>query len=100
MVFRHEDADDILQNTFIKVWKNLDHFREESNLYTWIYRIATNETLRFIRNTSQNVFHPGKVLKKPWRIPWRMMSFSMETKSRKNYGEAVAALPGKTAACI
>ncbi len=54
MVFTHEDTDDIMQETFIKVWKNLDQFREESNLYTWIYRIATNETLTFIRKSKQN----------------------------------------------
>ncbi len=48
MVVEHEDANDILQNVFIKVWRNLSHFREESNLYTWLYRIATNETLSWI----------------------------------------------------
>ena len=48
MVVEHEDTNDILQNVFIKVWKNLDGFREESNLYTWMYRIATNETLTWI----------------------------------------------------
>lgn len=48
MVVEHEDTNDILQNVFIKVWKNLGEFREESNLYTWLYRIATNETLTWI----------------------------------------------------
>jgi RNA polymerase sigma-70 factor (ECF subfamily) len=48
MVIEHEDTNDILQNVFIKVWKNLGEFREESNLYTWMYRIATNETLTWI----------------------------------------------------
>ena len=48
MVIEHEDANDILQNMFIKVWKNLDNFREDSQLYTWLYRIATNETLTYI----------------------------------------------------
>ncbi|HQY17338.1 MAG TPA: sigma-70 family RNA polymerase sigma factor, partial [Ferruginibacter sp.] len=42
MVVDHEDANDVLQNMFIKVWKNLDNFREDSQLYTWLYRIATN----------------------------------------------------------
>lgn len=44
----HDDANDVLQNMFIKVWKNLDNFREDSQLYTWLYRIATNESLSFI----------------------------------------------------
>ena len=50
MVVEHEDADDILQNTFIKVVKNLNGFQQQSSLYTWIYRIATNECLTFISN--------------------------------------------------
>jgi RNA polymerase sigma factor (sigma-70 family) len=48
MVVTHEDTDDILQNVFIKVWRNLEGFREESALYTWLYRIATNETLSWM----------------------------------------------------
>ncbi|MGM9774445.1 MAG: RNA polymerase sigma factor [Candidatus Egerieousia sp.] len=49
MVASHEDTDDILQNTFIKVWNNLPKFRGDSGLYTWIYRIATNESLTFLK---------------------------------------------------
>lgn len=48
MLVEHEDTNDVLQNVFIKVWKNLGDFREESNLYTWLYRIATNETLTWL----------------------------------------------------
>ena len=48
MVVQHEDANDVLQNMFIKVWKGLDNFREDSQLYTWLYRIATNESLTFL----------------------------------------------------
>lgn len=48
MVVEHEDANDVLQNMFIKVWRNLDNFREDSQLYTWLYRIATNESLSFL----------------------------------------------------
>jgi RNA polymerase sigma-70 factor (ECF subfamily) len=48
MVVEHEDANDVMQNMFIKVWKNLDNFREDSQLYTWLYRIATNESLTFL----------------------------------------------------
>jgi RNA polymerase sigma factor (sigma-70 family) len=48
MVVSHEDTDDILQLVFIKVWKNLGTFRGASSLYTWLYRIATNETLSWI----------------------------------------------------
>ena len=48
MVVDHEDANDVLQNAFIRVWKGLDNFREDSQLYTWIYRIGTNECLTFL----------------------------------------------------
>jgi len=48
MVIEHEDANDVLQNVFIRVWNGLENFREESQLYTWLYRIATNECLTYI----------------------------------------------------
>lgn len=49
LVASHEDTDDLLQNTFVKVWNNLPKFRGESGLYTWLYRIATNEALTFLK---------------------------------------------------
>jgi RNA polymerase sigma factor (sigma-70 family) len=49
MVISHDDADDIVQEVFVKVWNNLDNFKGESNLFTWMYRIATNESLQFLR---------------------------------------------------
>ncbi|WP_197492184.1 RNA polymerase sigma factor [Arachidicoccus ginsenosidimutans] len=48
MVVNHDDADDVLQNVFIKVWNALGNFREDSRLYTWLYKIATNECLTFL----------------------------------------------------
>ena len=48
MVVDHEDANDVLQNMFIKVWNALENFREDSQLYTWLYRISTNESLTFL----------------------------------------------------
>ena len=48
LVVDHDDANDVLQNVFIKVWNGLENFREDSQLYTWLYRIATNEGLTFI----------------------------------------------------
>jgi RNA polymerase sigma-70 factor (ECF subfamily) len=48
LVVDHEDANDVLQNVFIKVWRGLENFREDSQLYTWLYRIATNEALTFL----------------------------------------------------
>jgi RNA polymerase sigma factor (sigma-70 family) len=49
IVIDHDDSDDVLQNTYIKIWKGLENFREDSQLYTWMYRIATNEALTLLR---------------------------------------------------
>lgn len=54
MVIDHDDTDDILQNTFIKVWKNLEGFREDAQLYTWLYRIASNECITFLNKKKNN----------------------------------------------
>ena len=48
LVINHDDADDLIQDVFIKVWKNLGDFRSDSQLYTWLYRIATNESITFL----------------------------------------------------
>lgn len=48
MVVEHEDANDVMQNVFLKVWNALANFREDSQLYTWLYRIATNESISFL----------------------------------------------------
>ena len=50
MVVDHDDANDVLQNVFIRVWNGLENFREDAQLYTWLYRIATNESLTFLEN--------------------------------------------------
>jgi RNA polymerase sigma factor (sigma-70 family) len=50
LVIDHDDTDDVVQNVFIKVWNNLGSFREDSKLFTWLYRIAVNESLSFLKN--------------------------------------------------
>ena len=49
IVLTHEDANDVMQNTFVKAWSHLDSFRNDSKLSTWLYRIAINESLDFMR---------------------------------------------------
>lgn len=66
IVISHDDSDDILQNVFIKTWENLEGFREESGLYTWLYRLATNESLSFLRKR-----------KKENHISWESFSNTM-----------------------
>jgi RNA polymerase sigma-70 factor (ECF subfamily) len=58
MVLDHDDTDDILQNTFIKAFKALDNFREDSKIYTWLYKIATNECITFLNNKKKRFFVP------------------------------------------
>ena len=58
IVIGHDDADDVLQNTFIKSWQGLKGFREDSKLYTWLYRIATNEALTFLKKKKRAQFMP------------------------------------------
>lgn len=56
MVLIHEDADDLTQNTFIKAYRALDKFEGNSSLFTWLYRIATNESLTFLEKKKKRFF--------------------------------------------
>lgn len=58
IVIGHDDTDDVLQNTMIKVWKSLPSFRGDSGLFTWLYRIATNEALTFLKQKKKRSFAP------------------------------------------
>lgn len=58
MVVEHEDANDVLQNVFIRVWNGLANFREDAQLYTWLYRIATNESLSFLEQQKKRASVP------------------------------------------
>lgn len=55
IVLSHDDTDDVLQNTFIKIWNGIDSFRAESSLFTWLYRIATNESITFLNNRKRKM---------------------------------------------
>jgi RNA polymerase sigma-70 factor (ECF subfamily) len=55
IVLNHDDTNDVLQNTFIKVFRNIDGFKGDSKLYSWMYRIATNEALTFLKSKSQKL---------------------------------------------
>lgn len=58
ILISHDDTDDALQNTIIKMWNNLDNFKEDSQLYTWLYRVATNEALTFLKKKRTRFFIP------------------------------------------
>ena len=55
MVKDHDDADDVLQNTFLKVYRNIHQFKGDSKLYSWIYRIATNEAITFLNKKARRL---------------------------------------------
>lgn len=63
MVINHEDADDVLQNTFIKVFRSIDKFKGDSKLYSWMYRIATNEAITCINQRSKKAGISSEELK-------------------------------------
>jgi RNA polymerase sigma factor (sigma-70 family) len=58
LLIDHADTDDALQNTFLKAWTGLDNFREDSGLYTWLYRIATNEALSYLNSKKRRFLFP------------------------------------------
>jgi RNA polymerase sigma-70 factor (ECF subfamily) len=58
MVIDHDDADDLTQEVFIKIHRHIDGFREDAQLFTWIYRIATNECLSFLQRKKKRFFLP------------------------------------------
>jgi RNA polymerase sigma-70 factor (ECF subfamily) len=58
MVIDHDDADDLTQEVFIKIHRHIDNFREDAQIFTWIYRIATNECLSFLQRKKRRFFLP------------------------------------------
>lgn len=62
IVLNHDDADDVLQNTFVKVFRHLKNFKGDSKLFSWIYRIATNEALTFLKQKSKKTKMTGEAL--------------------------------------
>ena len=58
MVIDHDDADDLTQDVFVKIHRSIDHFREDAQLFTWIYRIATNECLTFLQKKKRRFMLP------------------------------------------
>jgi RNA polymerase sigma-70 factor (ECF subfamily) len=89
IVGNHEDADDALQNTFIKVWKNLSTFKGESQLYSWLYRIAHNEALALIRKRKAMSYSEQALFKQ------MAHSFIDHEQTIEKLELAIAALPQK-----
>ncbi len=85
MLVNHEDTNDTVQNVFIKVWKNLQDFNEQSKLYTWIYRIAINESLNFIKQKKRRPLTALDLRKSNDSGDDEVFDFSNEVKAEENF---------------
>lgn len=88
MVLIHEDADDLTQNTFIKAYKALDRFEGNSTLFTWLYRIATNESLTFLEKRKNATSFPWTITKKNWSLMSILALHLVETRFKPNFRNA------------
>ena len=95
MVVDHDDADDLTQEVFIKVWNHLENFRQDAALFTWIYRIATNECLNFLSSKRRKFFLPlndvGAELTQKLEADEQLSGDAVELKLQK----AILRLPDK-----
>lgn len=95
IVLNHDDADDVLQNTFIKVFQNLSNFKGESKLFSWIYRIATNEALTFLsQKAKKSGISNEEVLEKTAQTLYADEYFEGDEMQLK-FQKAIAILPEK-----
>ncbi len=93
MVIVHEDADDVLQNTFIKAWRNMDKFRGDSALKTWLYRIATNEALTFLNRKKKRGFQDIEEVQNDLRHSLRAEKYIDGEEIQLRLHEALLSLP-------
>lgn len=91
----HDDTDDALQNTFIKVWENLDHFESKSSLFTWLYRIATNEALAILKKRKREQKYDGSDLESIFINSTESDSWFDGDEARKKFLAAIKKLPEK-----
>lgn len=95
MVIDHDDADDLTQEVFIKIHKAIDNFREDSQLYTWIYRIATNECLTFLNKKKRWFFLPLEDVSKELSAKIDSAPYLTGDDIQKKLQKALLTLPDK-----
>ena len=95
IVLDHDDAHDVLQNTFIKVFKAINNFKEQSKLYTWIYRIATNESLNFIKSKAKKHFKTSEEIMIAQTNKLRQDPYFDGDELQLKFQEAINTLPVK-----
>jgi len=95
IVLDHDDADDVLQNTFIKVYRNIQSFNEDSAIYTWMYRIATNEALSFLQKKAKFYDATSDELQQKMLENLRADTYFDGDEIQMKLQEAIATLPEK-----
>jgi RNA polymerase sigma factor (sigma-70 family) len=95
MVIIHEDADDITQNTFVKAFKNINNFHGNSSLFTWLYRIATNETITFLNKKKKRFFIPWHDIEKVLGDKLESDRYFNADEIQKKLQKAILSLPEK-----
>jgi RNA polymerase sigma factor (sigma-70 family) len=95
IILDHDDANDVVQNTFIKVWKNLDNFKEASRLYTWLYRIATNESLTFLKQKRTSLYVPFEKVERGLSRKLEDDNYFKADDIEKKLQQAILTLPEK-----
>jgi RNA polymerase sigma-70 factor (ECF subfamily) len=95
MVGQHDDADELLQKTFIKVFKGIEGFQRNSKLYTWLYRIATNESLSFLAKKQKNHLESIDDMENTKLQSLSADAFVDNSLAEKLLAEAIALLPDK-----
>ena len=95
MTGSHEDADDLLQDIFLKIWTALPSFRGEAQLYTWVWRIATNETLNWLRREKLRAVLRFSSVDEEMERRIQADPFFNGTEAQRKLMRAVAKLPGK-----
>ena len=95
IVISHDDTDDVLQNTFVRVWKGLKNFRWDAALYTWMYRIATNESLSFLEEKKRRCFGTGDDIEDILLGSLKADEYFDGDEIQMQLQRAIAKLPGK-----
>lgn len=97
IVLNHDDTDDVLQNTFIKVYQNLKNFKGESKLFSWMYRIATNEALTFLQQKAKKQGITSEEIQEKALKNLESDIFFDGSEIQLQLQKAIALLPEKTA---
>lgn len=95
MVQSHDDTDDILQNTFVSVWRNIEKFRGDSSLKTWLYRIATNESITFLNQQKKRAYQDVEVLENAMHHSTSAQSVVDGDTIQEKLKQAISKLPEK-----